>query len=155
MVAEIFAGISSFKAMLDMAKALKDMNDATARKGAVIELQEHILSAQAAQFSLSEEVSALKAEIAKSEKWDTEKEKYELKSLGWNAFAYMLKPEARGTAPPHWICTNCYADHRISIIQFTTKRNEGNLYLCQKCGLALRPESTAFAIGTSNCRWID
>lgn len=39
-VAETIAGLGAFKSMYDMAKALKDINDATVRNGAVIELQE-------------------------------------------------------------------------------------------------------------------
>ena len=42
MVAEVFGSIGAFKAMFDIAKALKDMNDAAIRNGAVIELQEQI-----------------------------------------------------------------------------------------------------------------
>jgi len=52
MVGEVFAGLSAFKAMYDAAKALKDINDAAIRNSAVIELQEKILSAQAAQAAL-------------------------------------------------------------------------------------------------------
>ena len=56
MVAEIYAGLSAFKAMFDMAKGLKDINDAAIRNGAVIELQEQILSAQQQQSELIERV---------------------------------------------------------------------------------------------------
>ena len=69
MVAEIFGGISAFKAMFDMARSLKDMNDAAARKGAVIKLQEQILDAQAAQSALIEEIGVLKALVANFETW--------------------------------------------------------------------------------------
>ena len=44
MVAEVYAGISAFKSMLDIVKSIKDMNDVSARQRAVIELQEKILS---------------------------------------------------------------------------------------------------------------
>jgi hypothetical protein len=54
MVAEVYASISAFKAMFDMARGLKDINDAAIRNTAVIELQERILSAQAEQSSLIE-----------------------------------------------------------------------------------------------------
>jgi hypothetical protein len=52
MVAEVLAGLGAFKTMFDMAKALKDINDAAIRNGAVIELQEQILGAQVAQAAL-------------------------------------------------------------------------------------------------------
>ena len=110
MVAEIFAGVSSLKAAFDIAKGLKDIDDATRRNAAVIELQEKILSAQEAQASLVERVRALEAEVTSFEKWEAEKEKYEMQSIGWGAFAYVLKPQARGAAPPHWVCPNCFTN---------------------------------------------
>lgn len=79
MVAEVFAGISAFKTMLDMAKALKDISDATHRNAAVIELQEQILAAQAQQSTLIERIRALEAEMATLQTWDAEKQRYELK----------------------------------------------------------------------------
>ena len=58
MVGEIYAGLGAFKIMFDTAKALKDMNDAAIRNGAVIELQEQILSAQTQQLTLVDRVGA-------------------------------------------------------------------------------------------------
>ena len=49
MVAEVFAGIGAFKAMFDMAKGLKDLNDVAVRNAAVIELQGRILEAMEQQ----------------------------------------------------------------------------------------------------------
>ncbi len=49
MVSEIFAGLGAFKTMFDIAKGLKDINDAAARNAAVVELQEKILAAQASR----------------------------------------------------------------------------------------------------------
>ena len=46
MVGEVFAGFSAIKSAFDIAKGLKDINDATRRNAAVIELQEKILAAQ-------------------------------------------------------------------------------------------------------------
>ena len=97
MVAEVFGGVSALKAALDILKTVKDANDVATRQGIVIKLQEQILSAQAAQFELIEQIGSLKEKVASLEKWETEKQNYELKTLGWNTFAYMLKPEARGS----------------------------------------------------------
>ena len=45
MVGEVFAGIGALKTAFDIAKGLKDIDDATRRNAAVIELQEKILTA--------------------------------------------------------------------------------------------------------------
>jgi len=157
MVAEVFAGLSAFKSMLDTAKALKDMNDAAIRNGAAIELTEKILAAQAAQTALLDEIRELKEKIATFETWDTEKKRYELKSLGYGAFAQMLKPDARGTAPPHWVCTNCYGQRRISPIQWgkPLKGSGRNGYFCPACSNEINPSPEALTPGTQDPKWID
>ena len=30
------------------------------------------------------------------------------KDVDAGALVYMLKPDERGTEPPHWLCANCY-----------------------------------------------
>ncbi|MFZ3324849.1 MAG: hypothetical protein WA231_02690 [Methylocella sp.] len=60
MVAEVFAGLSAIKTAFDLAKGLKDIDDATRRNAVIIELQEKILTAQAAQMELVETINDLK-----------------------------------------------------------------------------------------------
>ena len=147
MVAEVFAGIGAFKSMLDMAKSLKDMSDATIRNGAVIELQGQILSAQADQMALVERIQSLEAKVANFETWDTEKKRYELKNLGWGAQAYMLKPEARGGEPAHWVCPNCFSDRKIKIIQHAMVVGRGTIWICPTCRTETQAPQTAFERG--------
>ena len=52
MPVDLIAGFGAFKSVYDAAKALKDMNDATVRNAAVIELQAQILNAQEQQAAL-------------------------------------------------------------------------------------------------------
>src|SRR5690242_14241117 len=108
MVAEVYAGLGAIKAAFDLARGLKDINDATVRNAVVIELQEKILDAQAAQAAALERIGQLEKQVAAFEQWETDKQQYELKDLGCGALAYMLKPDARGTKPPHAVCTNCF-----------------------------------------------
>jgi hypothetical protein len=155
MVAEVYAGLSAFKTLFDMAKGLKDINDATVRNGAIIELQEKILAAREAQSAALERIGELEKEVADFETWDTEKKQYELKHLGWNAFAFMLKPDARGTEPPHWVCAHCFRDRRTAeVIQHTSvKRGEGIGFFCPSCHTEIRPSHDAFDAG--RIKWID
>jgi hypothetical protein len=71
MVAEVYGGISAFKAMFDLAKGIKDINDATLRNSAVIELQEKILAAQAAQANLVEKIRELETSMTKMKQWES------------------------------------------------------------------------------------
>jgi len=136
MVAEVYAGLSAFKAMFDLAKGLKDINDATIRNGAVIELQEQILSAQQEQATLIERIRSLETEVASFEEWDAEKRRYELKQLGpQGVSAYAVKKEAQGAEPEHWICPDCYENRHKSILQQVTRYpGAADVRLCQRCG---------------------
>jgi hypothetical protein len=120
MASEILAGLGALKTAFDMAKGLKDINDAVIRNGAVIELQEQILAAQRAQAELIECIRHLEEDVAKFETWNTEKEKYELKQLApmGAALAYAIKPDAQGSEPFHCICATCYQNQKKSILQF-------------------------------------
>jgi hypothetical protein len=121
MVGEVFAGLGALKTAFDIAKGLKDIDDATRRNAAVIELQEKILAAHEAQSTLLDRISELEEKVASFERWDTEKERYDLKQLVPAAptFAYALKPEAQPPETFHCICASCYQRRIKSILQFS------------------------------------
>src|SRR5580700_4098699 len=103
MVGEVFAGLGALKTAFDIAKGLKDIDDAARRNAAVIELQEKIISAQQSHSALVERVHDLEGEVAGFEKWEAEKQRYTLTDFGGNSFAYALKPETANGEPPHRI----------------------------------------------------
>src|SRR5208282_5591088 len=112
-------------------------------------LQEKLLAAQAAQSDLIERLRELEQQVADFEKWDAEKEKYELKSVAGGAFARMLKPEARRTEPPHWLCTRCYENRKASIMQLLARMSDIAAYKCPEC-------SNTFRIGRGiEPKWLD
>lgn len=117
MVAEIYAGVGAFKAMFDMAKALKDINDAAVRNGAVIELQQQILGAQVEQAALLDRVGYLEKEMTRFETWDAEKQRYVMKEVESGSIAYALKADTANAEPAHWICAGCYHSGRKSVLQ--------------------------------------
>jgi len=132
-ISETFAGLGIFKTLYDSAKALKDINDATVRNGAVIELQEKILSARDAQTALLERVGELEKEVARFETWETEKKRYKLTDFGGATFAYLLTPEAANGEPTHRICATCYQRDQKSILQFAHGGEGQDYYRCPVC----------------------
>lgn len=119
MVGELVAGLGAFAQMISIAKSIKDMSDATIRNAAVADLWEQILSAQARYAESVERISQLEKELSRFETWDAEKEKYELKVINHQSFAYAIKESARGFQPPHFICASCYEDRKKMILQRT------------------------------------
>jgi hypothetical protein len=139
MAGELIAGIGLFKTMLDMAKGLKDMNDAAIRNGAVIDLQEKILTAREAQTLLLERIGYLEKEVARFETWEADKQRYALKDVGLGSLAYTVNESMRGSEPSHQICAACYQHGKKSILQ---PRDIGldKMLVCPEC-------KTQFKIG--------
>src|SRR5215208_3622163 len=107
-LAEISAGVTSIRAALDITKAMIGLRDAEAFRAKSIELQsvvleamEKAIEAREAQSSQLDRISALETEVTQLKDWSAEKQSYELKHIGEGGVAYMLKPDKRGSEPPH------------------------------------------------------
>jgi hypothetical protein len=134
MVAEIYAGLGSLKIAFDLAKGLKDMDDATRRNAAVIELQEKILSAQSTQSELVEAVCELKRRVAELEAWEAEKQRYQLAEISPGIVCYEPKEGMRGPEPPHRLCANCYAASQKRFLQAVQNGPSFFRFRCNACG---------------------
>ena len=128
-ITALAAALSSLKAAKDIAEAMIGLRDGAAFQAKLLEFQSKLIDANNAAFAAQDERAALlqrirdlEEKVAGFERWETEKQRYELKDFG-GAFAYALKPEAQGTEPPHNICANCYQDHKKSILQRMPSNN--------------------------------
>jgi hypothetical protein len=137
MAAEVLMGIGALKSAFDLTKGLKDIDDRVRLNDARMELQEKILEAQQAQASLLERIGALEKELASFEKWDAEKENYQLTTIAADTFAYARKPAADSSVPLHFICANCYEDRKKRILQ----RADAAHVACPDCKVRLRFDS--------------
>jgi hypothetical protein len=134
MAAELLTGLSIFKTLFDSAKGLKDINDAAVRNGAIVELQEKILTAQEQQAELVERVRDLERIVAEADTWHREKERYQLADFGGGTFAYVLKPAMANGEPSHRICAHCYEQRRKSILQSDGTKGSGReKVVCHTC----------------------
>jgi Zn finger protein HypA/HybF involved in hydrogenase expression len=99
------------------------------------------IEAREAYANQANRIHALEAEMAKMKAWDAETQKYELKGVGHGAVAYMLKPDARSTEPPHWLCPNCYAKGKKSFVQMTPEMHRReHVFACTECNGKLLSE---------------
>jgi hypothetical protein len=124
----------------------------------ILAAQQSALGGYKRELALLDEINALKARVANFETWDTQKQRYELKSLGSGGYAYMLKPDARGAETPHWVCANCFSSGRVSVIQYgrpQTRRDGRRDYFCPSCNNEVAMSGDAFTPGTQDPRWLD
>jgi hypothetical protein len=153
-VAEAFAGVTSLRAALDIAKAMVGLRDAEAFRAKSIELQsvvldafEKAIEAREAHSEQAERIRALEIEVADLKAWEVEEQRYELRSVGTGATVYVLKPDERGTKPPHWLCPNCFDQRKKSTFQSTREMERGHLiFRCVGC-------KSAIAISQNTKEW--
>ena len=140
-IAEISAGLTSLRAALDITKAMIGLRDAEAFRAKSIELQGLILESldkaiesREAYSTQLDRIRALETEVTNLKDWNAEKKNYELKPSGEGAVAYMLKPDKRGSEPPHWLCPTCFENGKKSHLQFSAKMSGfGSVYRCAGC----------------------
>lgn len=145
-IAEISAAVASLNATLNVAKAMIGLRDAEAFRAKSIEMQQTIMDALdngiAARESYAaqlDRVRTLEAEVANLKAWDAEKQRYELKPIGGQgAVAFVLKPDARGTETPHWLCPNCFAQGKKSYLLNAGEMSGRTwVYKCVMCKAAV------------------
>jgi hypothetical protein len=117
MVGEIFAGLGAIKTALDIVQGLKNLSAVTpASNRAIIELEEKLFAANKAQTALLNRVSELEKEVASFEKWDADKDRYELKKFG-HGVARFIKPDAQPAELSHPVCANCFENRKKRFLQ--------------------------------------
>ncbi|MBR0722062.1 hypothetical protein JQ612_07845 [Bradyrhizobium manausense] len=142
---EIAAAVTGIRAALDITKAMVGLRDAEAFRAKSIELQgvvldafEKAIEAREAYSVQADRIRALETEVADLKTWDAEKQKYELKPIGQASMARILKPDARGTEHPHWLCPNCFERGKKTLLHNSNRIERGHLLVaCNECKLTL------------------
>ena len=136
MVAEVFAGLSAFSSMFNIAKSMKDMNDENVRNKAISELWEHIFTAQTRYAEATEKIHELEAKLKSFEDWESQKTKYELVELEPGIRVYQTKEPVSGSSVE--VCASCFGDRHLGILQHQSW-NPGRceVLVCNDCGAVL------------------
>jgi hypothetical protein len=138
MVAEVFAGLSAFSSMFNIAKSMKDMNDANVRNTAVADLWEHIFTAQTRYAEAIEKNHELETKLKAFEDWEVQKTKYELIEPQPGIKIYRTKvTESKDTLVIE-ACPSCFGDRHLGILQHQNW-NPGRceVLVCNDCGVVL------------------
>lgn len=140
--ASLKAAFDSLKFAGQLVKVIISERDANVVKekaleltGVIIEAQSQTLEAQAQLAQTNEELRELKERIAKMDKWEQEKQRYELVEVASKAaLAYRLKESERGGLPDHFVCQKCYQDGQAVILQPETLAiGQVHVLICHNC----------------------
>jgi hypothetical protein len=133
--------MTSMRSVVEITKAMKDVNDANIIQTKVFELTREIMAAQScameaqmAQSALLERVRSLEEEKARLETWNTDKQRYEFREVSTGVFAYTPKSGMEDGQPFHMLCANCYDNGKRSSLQATEKlQARRRLHNCPQC----------------------
>lgn len=144
-IPEIGGALSGLKAAMDIARGLNAtagnvaINDAKiALQSAILEAQNALLQSQEAQAKNSKRIDELEAQIAKMDRWEQEKLRYQLEEFPTGAYAYVLKTDFAAGEPCHKICPVCYQEGRKSILQTVRRHGGGEKVECPRCKIDLK-----------------
>jgi hypothetical protein len=147
---------TSLRAAAEITKAMKDVSDASDASviRTIYELTREIMSAhscalavQSEQLELLQSKRELDEEVARLKAWNTEKYRYELRSVGPGANAYVLKESMRGSEPIHWICANCFQDGKKRFLSENHSDLHHVYHKCHECSYKIRIRKTPSAPG--------
>jgi hypothetical protein len=137
--------MTSLRSVVEITKAMKDVNDANVIQTKVFELTREIMAAQScaleaqtAQSELLSRIRQLEEEKAKLEAWNAEKGRYQLKAIVPGVTVYALKEGMEGGEEPHYLCPTCYNRGQKSILQ-REARSVGRVVMqvCHECDTEL------------------
>jgi hypothetical protein len=139
MVPEITQAFSEIKIFADLAMMVqKQKVDAAVRdkaieaQSATIALQSAILSLQGQYAELMMKKEELERRLIEIENWAGEVQRYQLKEIDIGVFVRELTQDQAEAEPIHWLCTNCFAHRRKSILQ----RHKQD-YACPRCDFTI------------------
>ncbi|MFI4919774.1 MAG: hypothetical protein ACHP65_09490 [Legionellales bacterium] len=139
-IADISGVLSSITTAMDIIKTITNLRDLHLIQDKVIDLNNIIISVQESakaandeRASLMERIRDLERQISDKEKWDAEKDKYELVSWKNGIYAYVIK----GTKEPEMapaFCSACFDLGSKAVLQ-STKIYMANVIKCSRCGI--------------------
>lgn len=128
-----------------LAKSLLDMkisSDVTVKVSALVmqlsDLSGKFLGAQTALREAKNEIAELETKLRACAAFAHEKERYVLKALGPDAFAYVPKEPDSGGEPEHSLCCHCHDENRKSHLQFQSFDKGMRVLVCPSCKSEVR-----------------
>lgn len=141
---EISSAFSAIKTISELAKLMIEAKTDEKAKEVAIQLQNSVISLQNIILTLQSEHSdlldsnhELQDQIAAISNWDEVASKYKLKELAPGVFVYALAENDPREKLNYYICTKCYQDSKISILQASEATRKGTNYSCPSCGTVI------------------
>jgi predicted RNA-binding Zn-ribbon protein involved in translation (DUF1610 family) len=132
--------LASSKAATDIAKGIISLDKGVAVNekayeliNVILDLQQHVLTAQAEYQKLLTAHDEWKKKAEKRIEWAETTKRYKLHDFTPGVFVYAPKEENEVDEPQHFICPKCYGEEKKSILQLKAVNELGTHYICLSC----------------------
>ena len=137
----IGGALASLKAASDIVGILYKAKLAADVQEQVSHLKQLIFNAREQAFDAQEELSLVKAEVAKLNRqidafsqWGEDRQRYQMfQPLDVHSVVYALRESLAGGEPAHYLCANCYQQHRKSILNNGQTKSQWTTFDCPNC----------------------
>jgi hypothetical protein len=99
----------------------------------IIDAQQQIFAAHAAQTTLIDKVRELEGQIARMKNWETQKQRYKLAAPFSGCMVFALQKSMSGGETAHYLCTTCFNKGQPSILQGKEYADRSASYYCYIC----------------------
>jgi len=134
---------NTFSNLIRIVQGLRDVATSAEVKACVTELYDIIIAGQQSalennikQQAMLDRIHGLEEELGRVMTWETTKIRYALIEAMPNSgiYVYARKKSGGPSEPPHWICTKCYQDGELSILQVQHVLHGRQRFLtCPRC----------------------
>ena len=138
-VAQVVTALGGIKTLIELMRnfsATKSTSEIEAMRtemlGQLTDVQLTVLELQDQLGTASQRVQEMEKENERLRDWTSEREKYELKEMGPQAFAYVLK-DTQGDGPTPRLCAHCFENAERSILQSAGFYSVNQVLECPRC----------------------
>lgn len=131
--------VTALPGLAKLGQALASASDEKARnqqliefQGAVIDFQSKLASVQQENATLQANVRGLEDQLRGVSDWAAEKQRYSLVSRHRNSF-YALREASAESEAPHYLCPNCFAEKRKSLLTQFKDKESWIHFTCGRC----------------------
>lgn len=127
---DIVGLVKNVKAVFSKSDVFAALEDLRAR---LVSAQNENLALQSKNRELLEQHCALQEELRRLKDFKLDAKKYVLCNVGTHTHLYAPKKRGKNTDPTHYLCPNCYHDHRKSVLQFSRRELRHDVLACPHC----------------------
>jgi hypothetical protein len=140
MIAEIGASLAALKEAFSLVKVIQDAKSDAEIQQATFDLRDRLSTLQMQNINLEELINYYREKIVNLEKekadrdsFNAQSKRYSPHKMASGAFVYVSKLPAEENIPEHYLCTNCYQNSVISVLQPSTEKHSMGGYFVHSC----------------------